>query len=157
MQYQRLKTIHKTDFNKVLQKGEEQVIVPYGNHVLGAMFLDYHHIIDEQLNNSFDTISRQIKGFYFGRYDLRCTGFDDLKQGKNISILELNGVGAEPAHIYQPGFSFFKAEKTLARHYKMMYEAATFNKKLGINYMTHKEFRRGRMLQKKFRLKATGK
>jgi len=155
LQYHRLKENKKTDFNKVLQKGEEQIIVPYGNHVLGAMFLDYNHIIDEQLSRTFNNISKQIEGFYFGRFDLRCTSIEDLKQGKNIAILELNGVGAEPAHIYQPGFSFFKAEKIIAQHYKMMYEAAIFNKTKGVNYMTKEEFKEWRRLEKEHRIKAT--
>jgi len=154
LQFQRLKELNTIDFSSVLQKGEEQVIVPYGNHVLGAMFLDYNHIIDEQLNNTFDTISNQIEGFYFGRFDLRCTSIEDLKQGKNIAILELNGVGAEPAHIYQPGFSFFKAEKVIAQHYKMMYEAAIYLKEKGLNYMTHAEFKEWRKKEKEYKLKA---
>ena len=155
LQYQRLKKLNKTDFTKILQKGEEQVIVPYGNHVLGAMFLDYNHIIDQPLNNVFDEISKQIEGFYFGRFDLRCRSIKELKLGKNMAILELNGAGAEPAHIYHPGFSFFKAEKVIADHYKMMYKAATFLQKAGIDFMTCKEFKNWRKLEKEHRLKAT--
>ncbi len=154
LQYHRLKELNKTDFNKVLQMGEEQVIVPYGNHVLGAKFLDYNFMIDEQMNTTFDTISKQIEGFYFGRFDLRCTSIEDLKQGNNIAILELNGAGAEPAHIYQPGYSFFKAQKVLAQHYKMMYKAAIYLKGIGIDYMTHTEFKHWRKLEKEHRLKA---
>ncbi len=155
LQYHRLKELNKTDFNKVLQKGEKQVIVPYGNHVLGAEFLDYNFMIDEQMNTSFDIISKQIDGFYFGRFDLRCTSMEDLKQGKNIAIVELNGVGAEPAHIYQPGYSFFKAQNVLAQHYKMIFDAASYNKETGVKYMTHAEFKHWRKLEKEHRLKAT--
>ena len=155
LQYHRLKQLNSIDFTKVLQKGEEHVIVPYGNHVLGAEFLDYNHIIDEQLNQTFDTISNQIEGFYFGRFDLRCKSIEGLKEGKDISILELNGVGAEPAHIYQPGFSFFQAQKIIAQHYQMMYNAAIFNKSTGIPFLSLQEFKDLRNLEKEHKLKAS--
>ena len=157
LQYHRLKQINTIDFNRVLQKGEEQIIVPYGNHVLGAEFLDYNHIIDEQLNQTFDKISTQIEGFYFGRFDLRCKSIEELKQGKGISILELNGIGAEPAHIYQPGFSFFQAQKVIAQHYKMMFDSAIYNNSKGIIYLSYQEFKTWKKLEKEHKLKARNK
>ena len=154
LQYKRLRNNATIDFNTILPEGIEQVLVPYGNHVLGAMFLDYHHIIDKDLLGSIEKISKQIKGFYFGRFDLRANSIEDLKKGKNISILELNGAGAEPAHIYDPSFSFFKAQRVLARHYKMMYQAAYENKKAGFSYMTFQSFLNWKKAEKQYKLKA---
>lgn len=153
LQYHHLKKNKAIDFDKVLDKDKEQVLVPYGNHVLGAMFLNYNNIIDQQLNNSFDEISKQIDGFYFGRFDLRCTSIEDLKQGKNISILELNGAGAEPAHIYDPNFSFIKAQQVIAQHYKMLYNASSLNNKKGVAYMSFKDFKSWRKQEKEFKRK----
>lgn len=151
LQYYKLKQNKQIDFNRILELGEREVLVPYGNHVLGAMFLDYNHIIDEALVNTFDNISKQIDGFYFGRYDLRCTSIEDLKMGKNIAILELNGAGAEPSHIYDPRFSFFKAQKVIANHYQMMYQAAVENKKIGFSFMSFKSFKYTRQLEKEYK------
>jgi len=67
--------------------------------------------------------------------------------------LELNGAGAEPAHIYDPNFSFFSAQLVLAKHYKMMYEAAVENNKNGTEYMTYNAFKRTRKLERKFKQK----
>jgi hypothetical protein len=153
LQYHLLKKNKSIDFNKVLKKDEEMVLVPYGNHVLGAMFINYNHIIDEQLCKTFDDISRQIDGFYFGRFDLRCTSIDDLKQGKSISILELNGAGAEPAHIYDPGFSFIKAQQVIAQHYKMLYQASATNNKNGVAYMSYTDFKSWRQQEKECKQK----
>ena len=154
LQYKRLRNHTQIDFQKILPEGTEQVLVPYGNHVLGAMFLDYHHIIDEELLSSIDNISKQIKDFYFGRFDLRVNSIEDLKKAKNISILELNGAGAEPAHIYDPSFSYFKAQRVLANHYKMMYQAAYENKKAGYSYMSFQSFRNWKKAEKEYKLKA---
>ena len=59
--------------------------------------------------------------FYYGRYDLKCTSVADLKAGKNIQILEFNGTGAEPNHIYDCGMHYTKALKIIASHWRDMY------------------------------------
>lgn len=151
LQYEKLKQSRQIDFNRILEAGERQVLVPYGNHVLGAMFLNYNHLIDDAMIATFDAISKQIDGFYFGRFDLRCTSIEDLKKGKNIAILELNGAGAEPAHIYDPGFSFIKAQKVIANHYSMMYEAASINKNAGVPYMSFRSFKTTRKMEKAYK------
>jgi hypothetical protein len=102
------------------------------------------------LINTFDSISKQIPGFYFGRCDLRCTSIEDLKKGKNIAILESNGAGAEPSHIYTPGFSVFKAQLIIANHYRMIYQAA-FERKVGVPYMSFKAFKNTRKLEKEYK------
>ena len=153
LQYEKLFHNPNIDFNKVLPKAEELILVPYGNHVLGATFLNYQNIIDEDLNLVIDLICKQIKGFYFGRFDLRCNSIEDLKKGKNFSILELNGAGAEPAHIYDPSFSFFKAQLVLANHYRMMYLASKENNKLGAPFMTLQNYKKLKKAEKAYKLK----
>ena len=82
---------------------------------------------------------------------MRCTSIQDLKAGRNIAILELNGAGAEPSHIYDPCFSFFKAQKVIANHYQMMFEAAFINKQAGIPFMSFKSFMSTRKLEKEYK------
>ncbi len=129
-----------TQINKILPIGTKQVLVPTGNHCKGATFLDYGNIIDDQLTQTFNTISNQIKGFYFGRYDLLCTSIEDLKQGKNIAIVELNGAGAEPGHIYEPGYPFLKGQQAIFSHFNMMFTASTTNHKKGVKYLSLREY-----------------
>ena len=151
LQMERLKKEGFIDLDRVVEKGEEKLLVPYGNHVLGTMFINYNHMIDDALIDVIDEISKQIPDFYFGRFDLRCSSIDDLKKGKNIYILELNGAGAEPAHIYDPSFSFIQAQFVLADHYSMMYEAAMENKKKTVSFMTFKDFRKNKKLEKEYK------
>jgi hypothetical protein len=151
LQYNKLKESKQLDFARILKAGEQEILVPYGNHVLGAMFVDYTHIIDERLVATFDHLSKQINGFFYGRFDLRCSSVEDMKAGKNISILELNGAGAEPAHIYDPHFSFFKAQKVIAEHYGMMYRAALANHQAGVPFMSLRSYIRARKLEKKYK------
>lgn len=142
------------DLNLIPFKGQEVELVPIGNHSRGTMFIDRCDLIDEELTETIDKISKQIPGFYFGRYDLRCESIEKLKKGEGISILELNGAGAEPAHIYQPGFSLIKAYGVLFFHFKKLYELSRANNKQGIRYMTLKEYLSMQQLVKQYKQKA---
>ncbi|MDF1837202.1 MAG: hypothetical protein P1V35_04985, partial [Planctomycetota bacterium] len=37
-----------------------------------------------------------------GRYDLMVPNGEDLRRGRNLSVIELNGITSEPTHIYDP-------------------------------------------------------
>ena len=67
--------------------------------------------------------------------------------------MELNGAGAEAAHIYTPGFSFFKGQTIIFKHFNMMYQAAKENNKRGIAYMTYRDFKNMNILEKNYRQK----
>jgi hypothetical protein len=125
----------------IIPQGERVELVSIGNHCLGTMFLNSNHLITPQLSASFHQISKQIEGFYFGRFDLRVATLEDLQAGK-VQILELNGCGAEPAHIYQPGFSFFAAVGVLMRHWHDIYRISAENHRRGVPYISWREARR---------------
>ncbi|HSZ26257.1 MAG TPA: hypothetical protein VK766_11075, partial [Cytophagaceae bacterium] len=129
----------KLNYTSIPQKGEKVLLEPIGNHCRGTTFLNANHLIDSKLTSVFDTISKQIPGFFYGRYDLRCKNMEDLKEGKNIKILELNGAGSEPGHIYQPGYSIFRAWRALLFHWKILYLISIQNHKKGIPYMRFSE------------------
>jgi hypothetical protein len=135
-----LPVLRKTEKDKmgiVLKKGEEFIMVPYGNHVRGAKFLDDSQLIDEQLTATIDSICKKVDGFYFGRLDIRYNDWEELKRGKNFSIIELNGSGSEPTHIYDPRHSVFWAWKEIAKHWKILYRISKLNHQLqNAPYMT---------------------
>jgi hypothetical protein len=126
-------------FHNVPAPGEVITLVPIGNHSKGTKFLNANHLICPELNRLFDQISQPIEGFYFGRYDLRCRSVADLYAGKHIRILELNGAGAEPAHIYHPGFSLWEAYRVLFHHWRVLYDISRENHRRGVAYMTLRE------------------
>jgi hypothetical protein len=116
--------------DKVLPHGEEFLLVPYGNHARGAKFLDASHFVDQQLTDTIDEICQQIKGFYFGRMDIRYNSWEELKAGKNFSIIELNGAGSEPTHMYDPRHSIFFAWKEIIRHWNILFRISRANHRL---------------------------
>lgn len=134
-----LKKIYGEELNNVLQKGETKNMVPYGNHARGAKFIDVSHWADKEFTSTFDRVFKQIPEFYFGRLDIMYNNFEELKAGKNFSIIELNGAGSEPTHIYDPRHSVFFAWKEIARHFKYLCRISILNHKKGFRYLTVKE------------------
>ena len=125
-----LSVLQKTHGNKmetVLLKDEEFILVPYGNHIRGAKFIDDSHLIDKNLTQVIDTVCKKVKGFYFGRLDIRYSSWEELRQGKNFSIIELNGAGSEPTHIYDPKHSIFFAWKEIIRHLNILWRISRIN------------------------------
>ena len=122
-----LRKTEKDKMNIVLKKDEEFIVVPYGNHVRGAKFLDDSRLIDEELTKTIDSICKKVDGFYFGRLDICYNDWEELKQGKNFSIIELNGSGSEPTHIYDPRHSVFWAWREIAKHWRILYRISKLN------------------------------
>lgn len=122
---------------RVLAKDEEFILVPYGNHSRGSLFLDKSHLIDEDLTRAIDQVCRTIPGFFYGRLDIRYEDWDLLKKGRAFSIIELNGAGSEPTHIYDPRHSVFFAWAEIMRHLKILYRISKLNReRKGIPYMS---------------------
>ncbi len=147
LQWDTLKITYHDRLKEVIEKNKVFELVSIGNHCLGTMFLDSSHLINNKLSETFDQISKQVDGFYFGRYDLRCNTINDLYEG-NIKVMELNGCGAEPAHIYQPGYSLRRAMGVLFMHWRNIFLIARQNIKRGAAYTTIKD---GKVFYKKFK------
>jgi hypothetical protein len=147
LQWKKLQKVHAEQLDRILPAGQKFTVNSIGNHSLGTTFLNGDYLINDKLSKTFDTISKQIAGFYFGRYDLRCASIEDLYEGK-IKIMELNGCGAEPAHIYHPGFPLWKAMGILFTHWKNIFLISTQNHKRGVAFTP---FREGKVIYKKFK------
>jgi hypothetical protein len=123
---------HGNNFNKVIANNEKYVLSYAANHNRGAHFIDLKSEIDDALLLVFDNLNKQIGDFYYGRYDILCNSIAELKQGKNYSILEYNGCGAEPNHFYDTGYTLNGAHKEILKHWKALYEISKINKKNGV-------------------------
>jgi hypothetical protein len=124
------------ELNIVPEKGTVRIVSPFGNHARGSLFLDDSHLIDEALTEQMDRIADQIPEFYFGRLDIRFRDWETLKKGEDFMLIEVNGAGAEPTHMYDPRHSIFFAWKEIARHWHIMNKISRINNKRGIAYLS---------------------
>lgn len=123
--------IIKEDPNLNLQdiiiKGKKIELSCIGNHSKGTRFINGNHLISKELENAFDHLKNQDNDWYYGRLDIKYNSFKDIING-DFKILELNGILAEPTHIYDSENStYFKALKEIRKHWKQLNKIAIFN------------------------------
>jgi hypothetical protein len=135
-----MKSKHLGRLHDILPLGETYCLSNALNLSRGGKLVSLAHEKDERLLKVFDDLSHYTTQFYYGRYDIKCASVEDLKKGKNFYILEYNGCGAEPHHIYGDGNTLLQAYKILLHHWNVLYKISTYNYSRGANRW---EFRRG--------------
>mgnify|MGYP006266251003 CR=1 FL=1 len=116
--------------------GEKVPLSVIGNHCKGTQFINGNQFIDDQLCDTFDQISRNITGFHYGRFDVKCQSLEALKAGREFKIIELNGAFSEPTHIYDAQRStYWQALRTIVRHWRIVRQIATANHAQGVPFM----------------------
>ncbi len=120
---------------KLLQippSGEEVKITEIGTHSRGSIFLDGEWLKTQALEDRIDEICRGFDGFYFGRFDIRTSSFEDFRRGENFKVIELNGVTSESTNIYDPQYSLFGAYRILFKQWRIAFEIGAANRDRGI-------------------------
>lgn len=90
------------------------VLVSYGNHIRGSLFLDNTYKNTTQLEALIDRVCKSVDSFYYGRLAIRFNSFEELVADKNCRIIEINGAGSEPAHMYDPNIHCYLPGKKLS-------------------------------------------
>jgi hypothetical protein len=132
----------KADLMKTIPlMGEKIVVEPIGNHCRGTQFLNFNHLINPDMVAAYDKIQADLPGCYVFRLDLKAPSVADLQAGKNIKILEINGVGSDPAHIYDSNIPFFEIWAGYIRLWRKIYEVSTALHRMGVPYMSVKDYK----------------
>jgi hypothetical protein len=103
-----------------------------GNHCQGTMFTDGAHLITPDLEAATDEIARHVRGFFFGRFDVRYTDPEEMKAGRGFRIVELNGVTSESTNLWDPSWSLPRAYRTLFEQWRLAYAIGDANRKRGV-------------------------
>jgi hypothetical protein len=135
---------HRARLEHVLAVGERFRLAFAGNHGRGTIFRDGTPLVTEALRARIDELAHDIKGFHFGRFDIRFAEFSELLQGRNFKIIEFNGAGAEFTHFWDPKHSIFQAYGEMFRQYRTVFEVAAANRALGHKPLGLKELERMR-------------
>jgi hypothetical protein len=129
----------KERLHETIKKGVEEVLVPVGNRRRGAAYFDWSHLSSVELKKLAVEIANKIPGFFYGRLDIKYNDWEEFLAGKNFSIIEVNGAGSGPAHIFDERHSIFFAWREIARHFRMLHRVSRQNKKAGYAYMPFAE------------------
>jgi hypothetical protein len=122
----------RMNLNDVPAQGESVVLELIGNHCRGTQFLNANAWITPELEDTMLAILERMDGVYYGRFDLRTASIDSLCRGQDFLIMEFNGVGSEPAHIYDPSYPVIRGYRDVLRHWGILYRIARAQKQLGL-------------------------
>ncbi len=130
---------HESRLEDILSHGERYCLSYALNLSRGGKLVNIEDEKDDDLLSVFDKLSHYTGTFYYGRYDIKCKSVEDLKAGINYSILEYNGSGAEPHHVYGNGNTLLQAYKILLHHWNILYKISRINRQRGIRYWSYRE------------------
>lgn len=119
--------------HEVLPAGEKFILSYIANIPNGAMFTDVTHLANDKISAFFDGLSLPAQ-FCYGRYDIKCNSLDDFLNLHNIYLLEFNGSGSVPNHVFAGKFTIPQAYKEIKRHWKALYEISKYYNKNGYPY-----------------------
>ena len=128
----------KIDFQRIPFLGETVIVERIGNHCRGTIFRNATEIDKVKTAEAIDKVMADFEGFNYGRFDMKVKSVEDLYAAKNIKILELNGVNADAAHIFDPNYGLIQAMKDVAWHWKRMADIASFNLSQGYSPIAFK-------------------
>lgn len=137
--YRSFEKTFKSEREKVLEEGKTIQLNYLWNHVRGSAFYDSSNLINSELEKIFDDVSKQIDWFYFWRYDIKAKSEEDLYKWE-FKILELNGAGSLPMHVYDPNYGILKARRCFLHHRKIIYQISKINLDKWYKYMSLKEW-----------------
>ena len=124
---------HREQRDRILPEGERFQLAFAGNHAQGTTFRDGRHLLTPALERRIDEISRQIPGFFIGRFDVRYSNVERFMAGEDLAIVELNGATAESTNIYDPETPLIDAYRTLFRQWSLVFAIGAANRRRGIS------------------------
>lgn len=122
---------HDAQWQRVLEPDEVFVLTTTRSARVGAVYRDAAHLVTPALEARIDEISKDIKEFYFGRFDIRFESVERFQRGEGFKILELNGAGAEMLDIWDGRKHLRQAYGALWRQYRTLFQIAAENARRG--------------------------
>jgi hypothetical protein len=117
--------------DEIPASGTRVPLVEIGAHCRGSLFLDANGLKAPGLEQAMSRVFDAIPGFHFGRLDLRCPSAAHLSHGRDLQVLEVNGVTAEAAHIYHPGTPLWRGYASILRQWRIAFEIGAINARRG--------------------------
>lgn len=111
--------------------GEQVSLGDLGTHARGATFYDARELTSPALHAAFEDLMAEVPGVDFGRFDVRAPSRAALQAGQAIAVLEFNGVTGEAAHVYQPGYPWYRGVLDMIAHLRRASRIGAHNRKNG--------------------------
>lgn len=121
----------KGRLDSVPAQGEVVPLVFVGNHCKGSLFEDGSALVTPALERAVDRLAQSMPDFYFGRIDVRFASLPLLRRGEGFTVIEINGVGSEATHIWDPDTRLIDAWRAQFFHYGAAFRIGAVNRRRG--------------------------
>ncbi len=122
---------HAARLEQIIATGERVRLAFAGSHSRGAIFRDGARHVTDAMTARFDAIARDIPEFWFGRFDVRFADFEAFRRGEDLTIVEVNGAGAEATHIWDSRTRLRDAYGTLFGQFAQLWSIGAANRRRG--------------------------
>ncbi len=121
----------QTRLDQVPRQGEPVQLVFVGNHCKGSIFRNGAALVTPALTEAIERLARSMPEFYFGRIDVRFASTALLRRGMGFRVIEINGVGSEATHIWDPRTKLLDAWRAQFFHYGAAFRIGAANRRRG--------------------------
>lgn len=119
------------DCSRVPGPGESVRLATIGSTRVGGLYRDGAACITPTLTAAIDAIARDMKHFYFGRFDLRFTDLAALGEARGLRIMEVNGAGSEAIQAWDPDLRLTQALRMIFSKQRTLFQVAAANRRRG--------------------------
>ncbi|WNO10108.1 D-alanine--D-alanine ligase [Teredinibacter sp. KSP-S5-2] len=106
----------------VPKKGEDVALTFAGSHARGAIFRNGWQHITPKLEAAIDRVLQDVRGFHYGRLDIKFESTEKLEHGEAFTIIEINGASSEAVHIWDSRAHLWEAFGSLFRQYRILFQ-----------------------------------
>jgi hypothetical protein len=89
--------------------GETVRLATIGSTRVGGLYQDLSAHITPALEVLMDNLAHDMTDFHMGRFDTRFDTIENLRAGRGIKIMEVNGAGSEAVHAWDPRYTLREA------------------------------------------------
>jgi hypothetical protein len=118
---------HARHLDTVPEKGCVWQVIVQGSHTYGSIFRDKNLLIDEKVHEWVNELCEGVKGFHYGRFDMKVRNAEALMTGNGVKIVEINGCGSDPVHVYDDRHPLSFAAREFFRFFDTAYRIAKIN------------------------------
>jgi membrane protein DedA with SNARE-associated domain len=122
---------HQARLDEIIPKGKTLRLAVVGSNRVGGLYIDGIDHATPDLTQRFEEIASSIPEFHFGRFDVRFESIEKLRRGEGLSIVEINGAGAEAIHVWDPDHSLLKVYRDLFAQQSLMFAIGAANRRRG--------------------------
>ena len=112
--------------------GEIVTLSFIGSQRVGGFYRDGSSLITAALAERFDAIARDMAEFHYGRFDIRFDSPAALMRGEDFQIIEVNGIGGEAIHVWDPAFGLGRVYRELFGQQALLFEIGDRQRQRGV-------------------------